>query len=177
MKKRTDVGIKSWITRRKNGKGNLSIDHRIKIGIANKGKKRTIEMRRNESEARMGSKNQNFGKPMSEKQKKKISKALTGKPQHWNKGKNHHNWKGGITEVNHKIRTSLEYKLWRKAVFERDDWTCIWCGAKNGNGKTIVLNADHIKPFADYPELRFAIDNGRTLCKDCHKKTDTWGKH
>ena len=177
MKKRTNIGIKSWITRRKNGKGNFSINHRKKIGIANKGKIRTIEMKRLSSESRMGKKNHNFGKPMSIEQQLKIKKALEGKPRLNCRGKNHHNWKGGITEINHKIRTSLEYKLWRKAVFERDNYTCIWCGLKSGNGKAIILNADHIKPFADYTELRFAIDNGRTLCKDCHKKTGTWGKH
>ena len=66
-------------------------------------------------------------------------------------------------------------RLWRKSVFERDNYTCVWCGAKNGNGKAIILQADHIKPFADYPELRFAIDNGRTLCIDCHKKTNDYG--
>ena len=69
-----------------------------------------------------------------------------------------------------RIRKSKEYKLWREAVFKRDDYTCIWCGQRGG-----YLNADHIKPFALFPELRFAIDNGRTLCVDCHKKTGTWG--
>lgn len=81
-----------------------------------------------------------------------------------------------ITPENKKIRQSFEYKLWRKAVFEKDNYTCIWCGVKNGNGKNIILHADHIKPFALYPELRFAIDNGRTLCRECHKKTDTYKK-
>ena len=92
------------------------------------------------------------------------------------KGENNWNWKGGITPINHKIRTSNEYKLWRLAVFERDNYTCVWCGAKSGNGKAVILNADHIKPFAEYPELRFAIDNGRTLCKACHLTTDTHGR-
>lgn len=89
-----------------------------------------------------------------------------------------HLWKGGITKENHKIRNSYEYKLWRKSVFERDNHTCVWCGIRNkeGLGKTIKLNADHIKPFCDYPELRFAIDNGRTLCVPCHLTTDTHGR-
>ena len=86
-------------------------------------------------------------------------------------GENNSNWKGGITPLNLKIRHSREYKLWRKAIFERDNYTCIWCGDKKGGN----LNADHIKPFALFPELRFAIDNGRTLCELCHKTTDTYG--
>ena len=80
-------------------------------------------------------------------------------------------WKGGITEENQKIRHSLEYKLWREAVFKRDNWVCRFCGKRGGE-----LNADHIKRFADYPELRFAIDNGRTLCISCHRKTYSY-KH
>lgn len=84
--------------------------------------------------------------------------AIKRKDQHWN-------WQGGITGVNHTIRTSTEMKLWREAVFKRDNWTCIWCGSKK------KIEADHIKSFAYFPELRFAIDNGRTLCRECHIKT------
>ena len=67
-------------------------------------------------------------------------------------------------------RKTLEYRLWREAVFLRDNHTCIWCGQRGGR-----LQADHIKPFSLYPELRFALDNGRTLCEACHKTTDSYG--
>lgn len=108
--------------------------------------------------------------PLPREQKEKIIKANTNNPKRM--GKNHWHWKGGITPLRKKLYFSEEYKLWRKAVFERDKYICIWCGQVGGK-----LNADHIKPWTDYPELRFAIDNGRTLCLDCHKKTDTWGAH
>ena len=90
------------------------------------------------------------------------------------KGADNHLWRGGITKTSAKIRNSTEYKLWRKSVFERDNYTCVWCGDKNGEGKVVIINADHIKPFALFPELRFAIDNGRTLCLECHKTTDSY---
>lgn len=63
-----------------------------------------------------------------------------------------------------------EYKQWRKAVFERDMYTCQLCHKKGG-----YLEADHIKPWAKYPELRYLIENGRTLCRPCHLTTETWG--
>jgi len=84
-------------------------------------------------------------------------------------GFNSPNWRGGITPVNKHIRNSLGYKLWRTAIFDRDNYTCIWCGERGGK-----LNADHIKPFSLFPELRFVVTNGRTLCEDCHKKTDSY---
>lgn len=88
------------------------------------------------------------------------------------KGENNPMWQGGKTEKHLLIRMSLEYRLWRKAVYERDNYTCIWCGDNKGNN----LEADHIKPFYLFPELRFAIDNGRTLCIECHKTTKTYGR-
>jgi 5-methylcytosine-specific restriction endonuclease McrA len=80
------------------------------------------------------------------------------------------NWQGGITPINEAIRKTTEYRMWRVSVFKRDDYTCQICGKRGGR-----LHADHIKPFSLYPELRLAIDNGRTLCVECHSKTDTYG--
>ncbi len=85
------------------------------------------------------------------------------------RGENHPNWRGGITSVDEKIRKSKEYKKWRLSVFKRDNYTCQVCGEK-GN-----INADHIKPFALFKELRFDVNNGRTLCVECHRKTPTYG--
>ena len=78
-------------------------------------------------------------------------------------GSKSYSWKGGITPLNMKIRTSLKMIKWRKAVFERDNYTCVMCNKRGG-----YKEADHIKPFAVYKELRFDINNGRTLCKPCH---------
>lgn len=156
----------------------------------NKGKKtgaRPLEVR---EKIRLNNAKYWLGKtppPLSKEARKKISEKNSGKKRPWvkgwNKGKKHSMetrkklsgannkwWKGGVTPINLAIRTSLEYKLWRTAVFTRDNYTCIWCGERGD------LNADHIKPFALFPELRFAIDNGRTLCVPCHKTTETYGR-
>ncbi len=76
-----------------------------------------------------------------------------------------HLWRGGITPQNHKIRTSLEIKLWRKAIFIRDDFTCQKTKIKGGK-----LIAHHINNFADFPELRTSIENGIVLSKESHKE-------
>lgn len=96
---------------------------------------------------------------------------------HMWKGKDNHFWKGGKTSEARRIKQSYEYRQWRKAVFERDKYTCVLCGAKNkkGLGKTVELHPDHIKPQSIFPELRLDVTNGRTLCASCHRKTDTYG--
>ncbi len=116
---------------------------------------------------RMLGKRYSLGKKHSEETKRKISNAQKGSLSRL--------WRGGITPLNKVLRNTVEMKIWREAVFKRDNYTCQECGARNGNGYTVTLNADHIKPFMLFPELRFSIDNGRTLCVKCHKKTLTYG--
>ena len=84
-------------------------------------------------------------------------------------GSKNPNWKGGVTTVYMKIRHQIDSRLWREAIFARDNWTCQECGKRGGR-----LNAHHIKSFKQYPELRFAIDNGETLCYNCHKKINNF---
>jgi len=76
------------------------------------------------------------------------------------------NWKGGTTKENAILRTVNRYYRWRDKVFIRDDYTCQDCGKRGGD-----LEAHHIKSFANYPEARFAVSNGQTLCLHCHRKT------
>ncbi len=86
------------------------------------------------------------------------------------KGSNNPNWKGGITPINLAIRMSPRYQQWKIQVFKRDNHTCQKCGLK-----TRKIEAHHIKSFSQYPELRFDLENGQTLCIECHKKTDNYG--
>ena len=65
---------------------------------------------------------------------------------------------------------SAQDREWRLAVFTRDGFTCQGCGQVGGR-----LNADHIQPYGQFPELRFDLSNGRTLCLECHRKTPTFG--
>lgn len=87
------------------------------------------------------------------------------------RGSNAPNYKDGKCGERLLVRASLQYRKWRKAIFQRDNFSCQKCGDVTGGN----LEADHIKSFALFPELRFDITNGRTLCKKCHKLTDNYG--
>lgn len=79
------------------------------------------------------------------------------------KGENHYNWKGGITQENSLIRASRVYKNWRIQVFRNDDFICQICGERGHN-----LNAHHIYPMNKYPDDYLDEQNGITLCVPCH---------
>ena len=141
----------------------LTEEWKRKISEANKGKKKyemTEEIRKKISLSHKGLNNWSRGKRLSDEHREKLSRA---------------NWMGGLTTINKLIRSKLEYELWRKEVFKKDNYACQMCGARSVIGRKVILNADHIKPFSLYPELRFAVDNGRALCIDCHKTTNTYG--
>lgn len=116
----------------------------------------------------------NLGKKLSEDTKRKISRTLSRKlmeseelRRKWSeckRGAKSTLWRGGIYPKNLADRKGVEYRLWREAVYARDGWTCQKCQKRGGR-----LVAHHVKGFAKYPELRFAIDNGITLCVVCHK--------
>jgi hypothetical protein len=93
-----------------------------------------------------------------------CSKKCKGKD--WSlqiKGKNNFNWKHGKSKLWEIEKGSWKYKKWRQSIFLRDKYTCKICGITGGN-----LNAHHIKKFKDYPKDRYKLENGITLCEDCH---------
>ncbi len=145
-----------------------------KMSLARKGKKRPPRSRewcQHISEARKGKfkgkDNPFFGKHHTEEMKMAMSKAHIANPKFKRNGEEHWNWQGGISCENFKARSCQELKIWRRAVFQRDNWICQKCGVKGCRKHPV--NAHHIKSFAKYPELRFEVRNGITLCKDCHK--------
>ena len=156
-------------------------ESKIRISLAKKGKKLILEHRKkiSDSRKRKGSP-WLIGRKLSEQHKKDIGKENKGK-HHWSlkmrmkmsnerMGSKNPNWNGG-TSPRHKLdRMNIKYRLWREEVFKRDNYTCQICGTRGG-----YIEPDHIKPFALYPELRFDINNGRTLCKKCHEETPTYG--
>ena len=60
-------------------------------------------------------------------------------------------------------RNRTAAKVWRKAVYEKDNWTCVACGKKGGD-----LNAHHLDAYDTSVNERFDVQNGVTLCPSCH---------
>lgn len=107
-----------------------------------------------------------FSKKQSEiyEQIKQDFLLFTSFPNGRAMGKFHGNWKGGISSSTQRDRNTVKAIQWRQKVFSRDRFSCQICGKVGGN-----LNAHHIMPWADYPELRYQVSNGITLCEMCHR--------
>jgi len=100
--------------------------------------------------------------------KPKTGKINTGrfKKGHvpWIKGKKGFiPWNKGLI-IGGNSRDCKAYFIWKSSVFERDNNKCQHCFSKE------KLIAHHIKPWKDFPEFRFDVDNGLTLCASCHTK-------
>ncbi len=158
-------------TKRKMRESNLgkkrTEETRIKIGNSKRGKKASVETRKKMSEARKG-------KRLSEEAKKKISIANKGRaPSDYarkrsaelRKGKPAWN-RGPYYEKNLDGRGNIpELKKWKKDVLKRDNFTC-----QKTKRRGVRLAVHHIYNYADYPDLRWDVDNGITLAEDIHKE-------
>ena len=155
----------------------FSEDTRRKMSLAHLGRPRSEETKRKVSEG-------NKGKIITKEVRDKIAQGMSkyrelNPPKNKGKkmsedfchqirvrqlGEKNQNWKGGVSKENNLVRASSDYRIWRKAVFERDGYRCLICAKVGGK-----LNVHHLRKFSKYPELRFDENNGITLCEDCHK--------
>jgi len=80
-------------------------------------------------------------------------------------GKNNPKWTGISDEERkeyEKIRQTIQYRKWRTSVLEREFYSCRCCGLD------LELHVHHIKNLKDNEGLAFDIENGITLCRECH---------
>jgi len=151
---RTGVSLSCGCLQTENRKRKRTVQERLNMSLGQQNKKPvTLETRLKQSLAQMGSKS--------------------------------HNWQGGKTKLIELLRKTLVYKYWRDGVYKRDNYSCIFCSKKGR------IEADHIIPFSfliSYFKITsrtkgikekkiWNIDNGRTLCRECHKETNTYLKN
>lgn len=124
-------------------------------------------------QANTGKVGHRLGAKLTDEQKARLSEAKKGQVA-WNKGITAQDdsrilsgeanpaWKGGVTPKNRLERVRFQQTT-QPLIFKRDNYTCQVCDQTGG-----YLQVDHIKGWSEYPELRFELDNCRTLCMACH---------
>ena len=131
------------------------------------GKKRNEETKKKISQALVGRK-------LSDVTKEKIRQGNLGKLKNLsflNKGENHPRWIKDRTQLaKRQERNDVAYQDWRKNVWIRDKFRCRMNDYKC-SGKII---AHHILGWSKFPELRYEVNNGITLCHfhHPHKRND-----
>lgn len=120
-----------------------------------------------------------LGKNQSEETKRKISISHTGK----HTGDKCNFWKGGITPLIKQIRSCLKMRQWKCDVFTRDDYICQGCEirgcyleAHHKESFSVIFQKNNIRTFEEALncEELWNINNGVTLCRECHKLTDNY---
>ena len=133
---------------------------KLKMSLAKKGKKLSEEHKRKIGLKSIGN---NYGralkgKKQSEESKLKRSLALRGRFM----GIESSGWKGGVSPANMKARQCAEYQSWKKKVYKRDNHHCRNCDSDSN------LIAHHLLSFSKFPQFRFDLWNGITVCRKCH---------
>lgn len=177
-------GFGFWSGKKRPGIGNNLKEHVKKNGPWNKGMKGRQPWHNTSGLNSTGHVPHNKGRSPSPETIEKIKKARA-KQGPLPRGKNHHNWRGGVTRLRTKLYNTYIYKKWRLDIFIRDKFTCQICGCTERR----KLQADHIKAYSliihenkiktviqakKCSEL-WDLSNGRTLCIPCHQKTDNYG--
>ncbi len=157
----------------------VTAETRLKISAGKKGFKHSEETKEKMSKSFHA---HGFTDTMRVAMKKRVANGFI--PPHPGRAENNRRW-NGRAPLKEKIRNCFQYRQWRSDVFTRDNFTCQSCGDDRGGN----LEADHIKPFSqilNFNEITtfesalkceelWNINNGKTLCKSCHRKTPTFG--
>jgi 5-methylcytosine-specific restriction endonuclease McrA len=80
------------------------------------------------------------------------------------RGEQCHSYIDGKSQERKDLRSTPEGRKWRFDVMSRDEFACVHCGDDRGGN----LEAHHVQPFAECPERRLDVSNGKTLCVHCH---------
>jgi len=118
------------------------------------------------------------GSRHTEKAKELVRKSVLGKT-----GNKSRNWQGGKTDLTRCIHSLDKYKKWRLAIFIRDNWTCqnckkvgVYLEPHHIKSLKVIIKENNLVDSGDALRCKelWDIDNGITLCKDCHKLTETY---
>lgn len=109
------------------------------------------------------------GKAKSQEHREAMSRAMTGAVA----GEKNPNWRGGSSSKLVIARSRRQYREWKAEVLKRDGYKCTKCGLVHGHicsccGHRVLLHAHHLRPFKEFPELRYEVSNGVSLCERCH---------
>lgn len=137
--------------------------HTLKMGKANLGRRHSKETKELISQVKRANPSYHWiGKKRKEETKKKISntlKKLYANPE------NHPNWIKDRTKlVKTQERNGGLYCRWRMDVYKRDNFKC----RINNEDCMGKIAAHHILNWKHFPELRYNINNGITLCQHHH---------